>query len=149
MSSRRLKCCVAMVVFCVGVGWIFGYGLALGVDCNTKRLLAKTHCDADYDELTYCSHRGGQSTCESQPGAEGDTVGGSGEEWSPGCNDGVGVNSDHCELEEPDGNCLQKYNCCYNTETGGCWAGSAYKPDGVDTYYQSDKARSPSCTPAE
>jgi len=146
MRWRSLKCCVAMVLFCVGVGWIFGYGLAWGVECNKKRLQAVTHCDANYDAQTYCVNRdtSPESSCTSQPGAAGFT-GISGDEWSPGCDDPADppVNSHHCVLEDPDPDCLQKYNC---TVTIGCESTSAYTPT---AWYTAHKAISPSCTPAE
>lgn len=149
MSWRSLKCCVAMVLFCVGVGWIFSYGLAWGVECNKKRLSTNAHCDAGYDAQTYCSQRSinPESDCTSQPGASGFTVGGGGPEWPPGCDDPADppVNSHHCELEDPDPNCLKKYNCVM-PPLGFCEPGTAYTPE---AWYTSDKAISPSCTPAE
>jgi hypothetical protein len=146
MSWRSLKCCVAMVLLCVGVGCIFVYGLAWGVECNTKRLENNAHCDAGYHDLTYCSQRLATSAqCTLQPGAAGDFVGGSGPEWSPGCHGPGVINTDHCVVQE-EANCLQKYNCV--EEGGQCQTGPAYTIEGEDTYYQSRKGISPSCTPA-
>lgn len=147
MSWRSLKCCVAMVLFCVGVGWIFVCGLAWGVECNMKKLEKSAHCDAGYHDLTYCSQRpgtAGQCTIQ-QPGAAGDIVGESGPEWSPGCYGPGVINTDHCVVQQ-EAKCLQKYNCV--EEGGQCKIGPAYTIEGENTYYQSPKGTSPSCSPA-
>ena len=149
MSWRTLKCSVAMVLFCVGAGWILGQGLAWGsVICNKKQMENNKRCDDGYDNSTYCVSRS-TSTCTAQPGSDLISVP-SGASWAQSCSEPSAVNTAHCVMQEEDEPCLQKYNCVIATTMIGeeeieyCKAGMTWEPQ---AWWYTPKALSPTCTP--
>jgi len=139
MSWRTLMCSAAMVVFCVGAGWLLGQGLAWGAVCNKKPLKSATKCDSNFPDGTDCGGRS-SSDCEASLGADYKATAPS---WAPGCNSAGSNKWDHCVMQSSDQNCLQKYYCDYSYSF--CGLGAAYSPT---SYWTAPKAISPSCTPA-
>ncbi len=139
MSWRMFKCFAVTVLFCVGAGWILGQGLAWSAGdpvCNEEKMSNEQHCDAEFDEDTYCAKRLIGEECTGTPGAAGNPS--SGPKWSIECIEGD-LNTDHCETED-EAKCLQKYNCV--APSLSCEAGTVYTPE---AWWKTTKAISPSC----
>lgn len=148
MCWKTLKSPVAMVVLCVGAGWILSQGLAWGIGtCNTKKVKngSAEDCDVDYADSTWCSHssrQGSESGCETQLGADGSKGSGAGS-WYQECEEG-GENSNHCVLNGK--KCLQKYDCVYDDSDPfndkPCQADSEHTPE---AWWYTNEATSPDC----